>query len=298
MATEDFSTGRDIFNGIMQTARQAQSLTDPFALDAKMAIMQEYRSILQHAQFFFAKYHTPGIITTVARERVIVSSIAGAVVTLAASLSTSMAGRKFYMDSTHTYYRILSHDANTAVLVLDAPYAETQAAGVGTIYLDEYPLLTNVIMPWTPMRIRGQWERDLHFRGEPEFRARYGWSTTAAISIPEAFTWIRANQNQQIVVQIAPWPDKSINIEYDYSANPAALTFDGVVATDTPMIPQPYRWVLYQRALSQVFASKDDNLSERAWKRADVGLAEMVERYTVSPTENKLFSRPRYSLGC
>lgn len=297
MGAEHFRTGRDIFDAVMQTARQAPSLSDQYATDAKMAIMQEYLAILSHAQFFFAKHPTPAVLSTVARDRVTVTSIAGSTVNLSAPLTPSRVGRKFYLDATQTYYRISAHADNTAVLTLDAPYLEPQTSGAGTIYQDEYPLLTTVLMPWTPMRIRGQWERDLNYKVEAEFQARYGWSTTSAISVPEAYTLVRTDADQRKVIQLAPWPESAINIEYQYTYVPATLTFDHVAATDTPIIPLEYRWVLYQRALSQLFASKDDNLSERAWKRAEHGLAQMVEQYTVNDQQNRVWVRPRFGLG-
>lgn len=297
MAADDFLTGLDLFEAVMRSAGQSQSLTDDYAFDATMAIMQEYYSLIGHAQWFFAKHHTPAVLATVARDQVVVSSIAGSTVTLSAPLTPSRQGRKFYVEANQSFYRISAHTDNTPVLTLDAVYVEPQLAGRGIIYQDEYPLLNTVLMPWTPMRIRGQWERDLDFKGEDEFRAMYGWNSSSAISIPEAWTLLHQNDQEQKIIQLAPWTSQPINIEYEYTRVPDKLTFDGVPSTDTPRIPKEYRWVLYERALSKMYATKDDTLSDRAWKRAQAGIEEMVEKYTSSHTQNRLFLRPRHGLG-
>lgn len=297
MAAEDFRTGEDVFNAVMKTGRQSQSLTDQYATDVKMAIMQEYKSLLAHDQWYWAKAPAPGVLTTVARDQVSVSSIAGQTVTVGLALTPSRVGRKFYLNANQAFYRIAGHTAGASTFDLDAPYVETQTAGPATIYQDEYALASDVVIPWTPMRIRGQWERDLEKLGEQEFRARYGGNSSTAISIPEVFTVLRNDLAGSPVIQVAPWTTDRINVEYDYVAMPETLTFDGAVATDTPIIPEFYRWVLYQRALSQLFASKDDTLSERAWKRAELGIAEMQEKYMGLSCEPRFFSRSRHSLG-
>lgn len=296
MSAEEFRTGQDVFNAVMRQAGQTQSLTDQYAQDVRIAIMQEYKSILARERWYWAKAPRPGVLTTVSR---IQSSctIAGATVTLGSSQATSLAGRKFYLDSNLAFYRIIAHTAGTPTLTLDATYVETQSAGRCTVYQDEYSLAADVLNPWSPFHIRGQWERDVDLIEEKKFRALYGWSTTTAISIPEAATLIRTDVNQIPVIQLAPWTTSAINLEYDYVAIPETLTFDGDAGTDTPTIPEPFRWVLYQRALSQLYATKNDDLSERAWKRAEVGIGEMIDVYMSQSTENQFFCRPRHGLG-
>lgn len=297
MAAEDFVTGLDIFNAVMQQAGQSQSLTDDYAQDVKMAIMQEYKAVLAQEQWYWAKAPAPGIVTTLARVQATALSIAGTTVTLSATIATSMAGRKFYINNNQAYYRILAHTAGTAVLTLDASYVETQLAGACTIYQDEYQLAANCLSPWSPMHIRGQWERDVELIPEKQFRSQYGWSTSTAISVPEAATVIRTDSNQVPTIQIAPWTTSAINLEYDYVAVPATLTFNGNASTDTPIFPKHFRWVLYQRALSQLYATKNDDLSERAWKRAEVGIGQMIDTYMAPSTNQGFFCRPRHGLG-
>lgn len=297
MAAEDFLTGQDIYNACMESGGGTQSLTDQYATTVKMAIQQEYKSVLAHDQWYWAKAQQPAVLTTVARIQAVTQSIAGAVVTLLSPIASSVVGRKYFVNSNQAYYRILSHTAGSASLTLDASYVEAQQGGPSTIYQDEYALAATCLRPWTPLRIRGQWERDVEVISEKEFRARYGWSTTTAISIPEAATVLRTDINQVPVLMLAPWTTDAINIEYDWVAVPPTLTFNGAAATDTPNIPAHYRWVIYQRALSQLFATKNDDLSERAWKRAELGLAEMIDTFMRIESENRLFVRPRHGLG-
>jgi hypothetical protein len=299
MAMEDLRTGLDILKAVLDSAGQSQSTSDKYAQQAKMAINIEHRSILFLHEWYFAKKEKPGIITTVASDRVTVNSISGRTVTLAAALTPSRINRKFYLDATQAYYRIEAHTDNTATLTLDADYVETPTAGQGTIYQDEYNLASDCLKPWSPLRIRGQWERFVELIGEKEFRDRYGWNTTTAISIPENATMIRLDPTGQQIprIQIAPWPSDRLNMEYDYTAIPDSLTFDDDPDDDIPMIPEPYRWVLYERALSKLFATKNDNLSERAWKRAEIGIDEMADKYIVTTTKPRFTARARFSLG-
>lgn len=299
MAMENLTTGQDILYAVLDSAGQSQSGSDKYASQAKLAINTEHRSILGLNQWYFAKKPMPGIITTVARDQVTVSSISTRTVTLGSALTPSRIYRKFYLDGVQAFYRIVAHTDNTNILTLDADYVETVTSGRGTIYQDEYNLASDCLMPWTPMRVRGQWERFVELIGEPEFRGRYGWNTTSAISIPESAVVIRIDPTgiQIPRIQLAPWPSDRINLEYDYTVNPPDFTFDGNATTDTPLIPQPYRWVLYEKALSKVFATKNDNLSERAWKRADIGIGEMAEKYVDVTSKPQFFTRPRHSLG-
>lgn len=299
MSAYNFVTGQDLANAILKSGGQNQATTDDYYLDVQMALMQEYKSILAYGQWYWAKKPLPGIITTTARQLVTVSSISGNQVTLSATVTPSVQYQKFYINANQAYYRITAHTAGTAVLTLDATYVETTRAGQATLYQDEYNLASDCLVPWTPFRIRGQWERDVEVVSEKEGRARYGWSTTTAISVPEVAWVVRTDPagGQNVRVQIAPWPTDAMNLEYDYTVNPADLTFDGNSTTDVPLIPQPYRWVLYQRALSQLFATKNDDLSERAWLRAQQGLDEMTTKYLDIASETRYFTRPRYGLG-
>lgn len=299
MAMENLLTGRDILFAVLDSAGQSQSPSDKYAAQAKLAINTEHRSILGLHAWYFAKKPKPGIITTEAKDAVVVQSISVRTVTLAATLTPSRVNRKFYLDSTQAYYRIEAHTSGTNSLTLDADYVETPTSGAGTIYQDEYNLATDCLRPWSPMRVRGQWERDIDVINENEFRARHSWNATQALSAPEDACLIRVDPTgaQKPRIQLAPWPSDRTNIEYDYTTNPADLTYDEVAATDTPLIPEPYRWVLYERALSKLFATKNDNLSERAWKRAQLGIDEMVERYVDVQTRPRVLVLPRFGLG-
>lgn len=299
MTMENLVTGKDILFAVLDSAGQSQSVSDKYAAQAKLAINTEHRSILGLNQWYFAKKPKPGIITTDAKDAVTVQSIVNRTVTLSAVLSPSRVNRKFYLDSVQAFYRIDAHTSGTAILTLDADYVETPTNGAGTIYQDEYNLATDCLSPWSPMRVRGQWEREVDLINENEFRARHTWNATQAMSAPEDACLIGVDPTgaQTPRIQLAPWPSDRVNIEYAYTVNPADLTYDDAPATDTPLIPEPYRWVLYERALSKLFATKNDNLSERAWKRAQLGLDEMVEKYVDVQTRPRVLVRPCFSLG-
>lgn len=302
MALEQLRTGQDILFAVLKSAGQSASLTDDYATDAKLAINNEYLSILRAAEWPWAKANRPAVLTTVARIQRTASPITGAAVTLSATISESVAGRKFYVDSSQAFYRILSHTAGTAALTLDAEYVETQNGGACTIYQDEYSLpgvSNDCVMPINPLKVRGQWERDVHVIAEDEFRARYGWNTTVAIGIIEAATMIRFDTAAipAPVIQIAPWTTERLNIEYDYIQLRALLTFDADATTDLVRIPQDYRWVLYELALAKVLDLKEDSRSARAFSRGELGMKQMVDRYCPTGTRPRMTVRHRFSLG-
>ena len=98
MADTDLITGLDIAQAALLDAGEGTSLSGAYGNDAKRAVRNAYWSVLAHARWPWAMSPTPGVITTVAAQPVTVNSISTATVTLSATIATSMAGRKFYLD--------------------------------------------------------------------------------------------------------------------------------------------------------------------------------------------------------
>ena len=294
MALEDFTYGLDLLYYVLKSGSQNAATSDRYAADVKAAIRKEYWEILCLEPWNFALASSPGVITTVAAQDVTVSSISGATVTLSATIATSQAGRKFYLDANQSMYRISAHTAGTATLTLDATYVEDQTSGAATIFQDEYSLASTAMRVWDPLYLRGQFEGELPIIGIKEFKARDG-QHISVMGPPEAATEIRRDSSGYMRLQLAPWSEDRVNIEYDYTVF-HDLDFTGAGAGDTPKLPREDRWIIGERALWTLFRNKDDSLADSAWKRAEAGINSLRDK-NLKRGRSRLWSRSGNSLS-
>lgn len=296
MALENFVTGQDLLFYVLRTAGQSAAATDDYADQAKAAIRKEYWQILTMEPWNFALAADPGVVTTVAKVAAVISSFSGATVNLAAAITPSMAGRKFYMDGNQSMYRITAHTSGTDTMTLDADYVDEPQAGNATIYQDEYAMEANAMRIWSPLNLRGQFEGEVHLINEREFRARWGSSRVTAVGLTEVATEIRENSSGVKQIQIAPWTEDRINIEYDFTEFDD-LDFTGSGAGDTPRLRLEDRWVVAEFALWSIYRTKDDSKADSAWKRATNKLEEMQTKHNKGSSRSRMWSRYRNSLG-
>lgn len=295
MALEDFIYGLDLLYYVLKSGGQSASTTDDYVADAKAAIRKEYWQILCMEPWNFALAATPGVITTVASQNVTVLSIAGATVTLSANIAATQAGRKFYLNSNQAFYRISAHTAGTATLTLDATYVEDETAGPAVIFQDEYALSSSCMRLWGPLNLRGQFEGEIDLMGAKEFKAEYGDSRVSGIGITEAATEIRQDSSGNPQIQIAPWSEDRINIEYDYTEF-HNLDFTGAGSGDTPKLRREDRWIIGERALWTLFRNKDDQIADSAWKRSEEGLMGLRDKH-LPKGRKRLWARSGNSLS-
>ena len=301
MGNLDFQTGQDLLLYALKNGGQAESTSDTYATDVKQAILTAYWTIMSMEEWPWAKATQPKVVTTLKKVSGTVSSISTAdpaVVTVSANITDSMALRKFYMDSNQSYYRIASHSAGTASLTLDAAYVDTPSTGIFTIYQDEYALATDVIVPWSPMRLRGQFEGNIDLMDQAEFEARYSVNTSQ-VGLTDSATIMRYSldgADQSPLIRVAPWTEDRINIEYDYTQR-HVLTFDNVASTDTPRVPRELRWVIGDWAIWRLWMNKNDGRATAVGKSADAGIAELKNRFRSTQGKTRSFVRPRYSMG-
>ncbi|MFQ5485145.1 MAG: hypothetical protein ACE5DO_07410 [Desulfobacterales bacterium] len=296
MALEDQTTGQDLLFYCLKFAGQSASTTDDYASDAKAAIRSNYWELLNKEPWPFALSSVPGVVTTVAEVKATAQSISSKTVTLSASISTSMAGRKMYMDGNQSMYRITAHTAGTNILTLDADYVDSETAGNITIYNDEYSLHANAMQVWGPFNLRGQFEREIDLINYNEFKAMYGYSRVTATGLTESATIIRNDSSGNMQIQIAPWSTDRINIEYDYTEF-HDLDFTGSGVGDTPKLRREDRWIIAEFALWTLFRNKDDVLADSAWKRAEKGLERMVSKHLRKASKPRMWTRQRNSLS-
>lgn len=300
MAYEDLKTGKDLAEYALAQASQTASISsDDYGTLVKPAIHQAYWTLLGLRDWPFARAETPKVVSTVAKTTGTVSSISGATVTLSATIAATQAGKKFYIDANQAVYRISAHTAGTATLTLDATYVEDATTGAFTIYQDEYSLATDVIVPYGPFALRGQYEGDIDLMDRQEFRARYGNNPGQTLGLIEAVSIIRYSfddADQAPMIQVAPWSETAVNLEYEY-AERHVLTFDAVASTDTPKVPREYRWVVGEWALWLLFRKKADDGLVPTDRNIQAGLMAMTDRYRSQANRPRFYTRPRFTLG-
>lgn len=295
MAKEDFIYGKDIAEALLEDMDEIATISGgDYVSQAKRYVRKAYWDLLTRYQWPWAMSTTPGTIVTEPAVSISVQSISGANVTLTASIATSKAGFKFYLDSNNSVYRVLSHVAGTAALVLDAAYVET-GTGTGKLYKDEYVVVdANVLKIWSPFQVRGQWWQPLEIITKDQFESIYGkgWSAGPAPFEKATEIWYDTNGVKQY--RFAPWSEESVVLEYDYTKL-HDLDFSGG-STDIPKVPREFRHAIIDLALYNGFVAKED--SRAVDKRVEVEntIQEMINTF-FTPEHAQFYVRPRNSLS-
>lgn len=296
MALADLATGQDLAYYALEHGSQSQSTQDDYYDVVKAAIQKNYWEILSLEPWKFALNPTPGAFATEASQAVTVSSVSTNQMTLSATIATSQAGKKVYLDALQTVYRIDAHTAGTNILSLDATWVETLTSGPATIYQDEYALVTSAMLVWGPLLLRGNAEHEIELIGDREFTAKYNngdWGTSGP---PEYARQIANSTLGQLQVQIAPAHSVEHVIEYQYTKF-RSLDFTGAGSGDTPVLPLASRWVIAERALWDLLRVKNNDLAGAAWNRAEDHLTLMRTRYLGNASRPKSWVRFRNNLG-
>ena len=305
MAHSDMITGLDLLHAVQLDCGEAASISGSYGADVKRYIRKAYWRLLAWERWPWAMSPTPGIITTTAKQDVTVSSISAAtpaVVTLSATIATSQAGLKFYMEGNQSVYRIAAQTAGTALLTLDAKYVETETAGPAVIFQDEYEMGGNVLKIWDPLNVRGSRYDQVRLYDKPYFESVYGRGTWALGFGPiEAACEVAPNSYNATYysvmrkLRIAPWSEDAINLEFDYTVF-HDLDFSGTGDADTPRIPRDHRSVLVDLAAFELFIGKDDTKADQAMAKAALQVAEMRQQYITTQT-GRVYVRPANSCG-
>jgi hypothetical protein len=278
----NFDTGQDILQNILRRGgdilpTETVTSSADHLIDVKLYTNAAYWEICALKPWRFNKKRKQ--FASIAKVTGSVSSISGTSVTLSATIATSMAGRKIFLDGDGIPHRISAHTGGTDTLTLEASYTGSQTSGTFTIFQDEidtgqtdilaYPMVVElhtgdglIVVP------EGELLREFPRNIQGTTRAQYA----AFIS--------------QSAVRLAPWTESARLFEVVYNYRPPALTFDGVANTDTPVIPQESRIAIAQRALAKMYADKRDQRLEIVQKEMDETLARM------SATETT-FGKPR-----
>lgn len=202
-------------------------------------------------------------------------------VTLAAVVPVglgSMAGRKFFMDSEGIPVRISTHVAGTAALVLQAGYPGIETSGSCTLFQDEYTVAPDILA--FPVITEQHTGDQVTVLPEKEMKQRFPRNINGTTRAQYA-SFITQSK-----VRIVPWTTNYRLFECTYNQRPAALTFDGNVATDTPVCPQNARELIGLFALRRVMTDKRD-------QRIQVIQAEIQERLSILTSAELSLNPPR-----
>lgn len=250
-------------------------------IDAKIHLNERYWDVCASKPYRWARRDPAKQFTSVAKQTVTatdVSTADPAVVTLSATIATSQAGRKFYLDGDGIPHRIQAHTAGTASLTLVTAYTGTLTSGSGVIYQDELTIAADILAYPLIYDMHGN-APDVQIIDEAYFLELRGRNVKDG-AYARYVTFISDGK-----VRIGPHTTARRLFECAYNYRPDPLTFDGT-ATDVPIIP------LQARTLPALFALRD-LMVDRRDERVKLIQGEIEEKAAlVSGTEITL-AKPR-----
>jgi len=250
-------------------------------IDAKIYVNEAHWWVCAVRPFRWARKSPPKQFVSIAQDQVTVVSIAGAVVTLSATLTPSRVGRKFFVDSDGIPHRIASHDDATAILTLVTPYTGSVTSGAGTIFQDELTVATD-ILAWPDIIDVRSGSRMLVIT-EHELREMYPANVHGVTRGTRYGAFITDS-----VLRIAPWTSEVRLFECAYNHRVAPLDFSGNPLTDTPIVPQNFRGIIAWRAEAKLMADKRPED-----KRRETAEREVTDLLTAMQNVEAGFHKPR-----
>lgn len=274
-------TGQDILAHVARRAGEILPTETSVAnsdhlIDTKLYIQSAYWDICALKPWRWARKRTQFV--SIAEVTGTVGNISGTTVTLGANISTSMAGRKFYIDSDGIPFRISAHTAGTNTLTLAVSYTGDATSGAFTIFQDEITVASDILA--FPMIKELHWGDYIELIPEGEAEKFYPRNLYGTISARYAAFITDAT------IRLIPWTKEARLFECSYNYRPDPLTFDGVAATDTPIVPRDNRIAIAQRALSRIYTDKRD-------ARLQIVQAELDEILSKMSSTDVTFGKPR-----
>lgn len=283
----ELDTGQAILANLLRRSGEiAPTSTDvstaDHLIDAKLAVTEAVAFISAYRPWRWARIDPPQQVVSIAKIDVTQVSIVGSTVTLSADPgggTTSMAGRKYFVDGDAIPARISAHTIGASTMTLQAAYTGLQTGSAAAhVFTDEITLPVAVLAyPDIQEMHIGDY---LTILPEPMFRNKYPRNIQGSIRANYA-TFITATK-----IRIAPWTNDARLFEYVGNAVPAPLTFDGVAGTDTPTIPRWSRKAIANRALQTLFPDKRD-------ARLKEAQAELQDMLSMLEKQDMTFARHR-----
>jgi hypothetical protein len=258
-----YTTGQGLLALVLEKAHELGVGSADWELVAKDALNTAHLDLLRAFPWLFGKKTPPGVLTTSAEITTgTVTVTAGSInITFTAAPAASVATWRFYVvgDSLGTIYRINTHTAASTAAVLDSVYVNTDYAGAGksfVLFQDEYGLASDFLLPTSRSGFLRDMQglRRIDLINEDELAGRFPYPQQASSGWPRVATLVAPQR-----VRLWPYPTEQRRYEYAYQYHPGVLTFDGVAATDTPLIsPAEDRIVLVDLAVGIILADKED----------------------------------------
>ena len=210
------------------------------------------------------------------------------------ALDASTASGWFFRVQDHPdVFRVSTHASGAVAATLDSVYTGPTATAKSYVLAKlEYPLATDVLRMFSPMRVAQESRNEIEGRSLTSLDRDYPLRLIQG-GVPRAFAPV-GERAVRFSHTGGASGTKLIRAEYDYLRRPADLTDSG---SEEPLVPQPYRKVLADMAAFYVFLDKNDGRAEGAGKLAQGGLRAMAReqrrrQQITARTNGQIIPRP------
>lgn len=256
----NYDTGQDILRNVLSRADELEIGVAEREEEAKTYIQAAYISVLTEGYPWpFARKSPPGtLVTNIIRDLTVTVILSSNVITFTgAPVGIDLSGRKIWLDGDEVIYRISTYNTGTFTGTLDSIYLNTSRTATAHVFQDEYNLASDFLRPISHKFLRpadGLGFVELIGLDELEGKSNraLSWSGTNN----PAYCAFIGNRR----IKLWPWLTEAKRFTYYYIYHPGVLTFDGVAATDTPVIePAEDRVVLALLAVGNLLVDKNDD---------------------------------------
>lgn len=256
----NYDTGLDILTNVLSRADELEIGVAEREVEAKTYIQAAYISVLSEGFAWpFARKTPPGTLTTnVIRNVTITVTQSSAFFTMTgAPIGVDLAGRKIWLDGDDVVYRISTYTVGTFTGTFDGIFLNNSGSYQAHVFQDEYLLNSDFLRPVSHKFLRpGDGLGFVELIGLDEIEGRSDRSLTWQGSNNPKYCAFIGNRR----IKVWPWTTESKRYTYHYLFHPGLLTFDGVAATDTPIIePAEDRVVIALMAVGNLLIDKNDD---------------------------------------
>jgi hypothetical protein len=298
-----FATCADIVNSALSKAGELTDGTSEFQTIAYGYLNEWHRGILAGSTeldidcgdpWIWARKTSPGIVVLEPKVELTGGVVLGSTaLTLSAIYATSLAGWHVKLGSDVEMYRVATHVAGSAAVVLDGAYIKTTGTYTATFLKLEYTLAADILRLCAPMRSFTQsTTQDASFYSVEgidvnSFDRDYPLAVVKE-GAPTRFCEVYESTLGVVRIRFNKYPSIRSRLEYDYIENPADLT-----STSVPVIPIEHRRVLAYAVAYQLLHDKNDDRKDeyRELTAAALKALVMANRRTKSSTGQSQYGR-------
>ena len=277
------TTTTDIINDVLFRAGEPTDNTSDFESHVLDLVNRAYRAIWtgggefvedMNEPWLWLKKDPPGVLILQPSIRTGTVSVTNnsASITFSSAPAASVAGYHFRTDDDGTVYRISAHTGGAAAATLDSVYTglNNTAAAFRLMKL-EYSLAADAMRVIAPMRVQTALTDEIDGIDLSALDLNYPLTSIEG-GVPDKFapvteSKVRFNRyGGELSTDL-------LRVEYDYLAEPTALTDD---VSSIPLVPLSYRQIIADIALFYLFTGKSDARAETIGAQARAGLKAMA----------------------